>query len=87
MGYSPQQEETKKDPLAMMQKHPNYKKPVPIPGETKTQFILRAASHLVSPPMEEDESYETECIYVAQGIRALEPELEKAWNKSIKKKK
>jgi len=84
MGYYPKEEALKADPLKAMQMHPNYKKPVPLPGESKIHFVLRAASHLVSPPMDDDESYETECIDVAKGIRALEDQLEEAWKNRIK---
>lgn len=70
-----------RDVLAHLKKHPNFKEQIPIDGETQIDFALRVAAHLISPPMEEDESTHIECIDLASAVRALAPELNDIWNK------
>lgn len=84
MGYSDDSKLLKKV-LVMMKAHPNYSDPVPLPGESKVVFALRWASHLISPPQEEGESYDLECTDVACAILALEDDIEAAWNKAYPK--
>lgn len=86
MGYSVQSsEETarrKKQALAakaILADHPNYREPNPLAGESLIGFVLRSTAHLVSPPMDDDETYECECVDVATEIRAMEDTLTKIW--------
>ena len=62
-----------------MADHPNYRAKTPNRGESLIGFVLRSAAHLVSPPMDDDESYECECVDVAEEITGLEGQLTKAW--------
>jgi len=64
-----------------MMSHPNYAQPDPIPGETLVQYTLRCAAHLVSPPQEEGESYDIECVNVAISILSIDGDIEARWNK------
>lgn len=59
--------------------HPNFKQPLPLEGESKTQFILRYVAHMVSPPQEEGESCEIECVDLARAIKYLDNEVEAIW--------
>jgi hypothetical protein len=70
--------------LRRLKAHPNYNSPIPMRGESKTDFILRSVAHLISPPQEEGESNEIECVDVSAAVIALGPELEKAWDDYIK---
>lgn len=85
MGYSISEatgrknERDAKTAKSMMADHPNYRQPGPLIGESLIGFVLRSAAHLVSPPMDNDESYECECIDVAVEIRMLENKLRKKW--------
>lgn len=69
--------------IQKLQRHPNYKKPIPKEGETKTQFILRAVSELISPPQDALESYELECITAAKAVMMMDTDLEGIWNKYL----
>ena len=62
--------------------HPNYKETKPQEGESIVAFTLRCAAHLISPPMENDEDNEFECIDIAAQILALEKSVIKRWEKS-----
>lgn len=68
-----------------LKRHPNYEDKYPIKGETKTQFTLRCIAHLVSPPMEENESNEVECVDLASAILAMNDEIEEKWKSGTKK--
>jgi hypothetical protein len=63
-----------------MMSHPNYAQPDPIQGETLIQYALRCAAHLVSPPQEEGESYDIECVNVAASILSIDRDIEARWN-------
>jgi len=65
--------------------HPNYESIMPLKGESKVSFALRAAAHLVSPPMVEGESNEVECVDVANSILLLKGDIDKRWNNRDKK--
>lgn len=86
MGYSanreckmPVRELIKSNPLAVMQQHPNYRKPKVKRGESLVEFTLRCAAHLVSPPQDPGEDYSLECVDVAKAIQMLAPEIQRAW--------
>jgi len=66
--------------------HVNYKKGQPRPYETPIVYALRQAAHLLSPPMEDDESSEIECVDAAKQIRALAPKLQKLWDEKYVEK-
>ena len=77
-----QEKERKYDEfLNSMKQHPNYKSPVPIEGESKTRFILRAVGELISPDQEEDESYDLECVDIRKALKFMEKELDEIWDK------
>jgi hypothetical protein len=65
--------------LAMMKQHPNFKQLEPIEGETPITFALRCAAYLISPPQQEEESYDLECVDIAGAIIELDAELTKVW--------
>lgn len=65
---------------ASLASHVNYKQGEPRPYESKIEFALRSAAHLLSPPMVDDESHEIECVDAAQEIRELAPKLQKIWD-------
>ena len=85
MGYSvsaetrDREEKGAKAAKSVMAQHPNYRQTSPLMYESVIGFVLRSAAHLVSPPMDNDESYECECVDVAEEIRALEDQLTDAW--------
>lgn len=60
--------------------HSNYKHSEPVEGESVIAYTLRCASHLVSPPMEDGEDNEFECVDVARQILALEKKINEQWN-------
>lgn len=62
-----------------MSDHPNYREQTPNEHESLIEFTLRYASHLVSPPMDKGESYECECIDVANEIMGLHQKVYNAW--------
>lgn len=62
--------------------HPNYKETKPQANETIVAFTLRCAAHLISPPMEDDEDNEFECIDIAEQVLALEKSVTHRWEKS-----
>lgn len=70
--------------IDMMKRHPKYTPLVPEPGETMVAFTLRWAAHLVSPPQEPDESYDLECVDIAQAILCLRHDVNEAWCKYYK---
>ncbi|MGI4736105.1 MAG: hypothetical protein ACRYG7_13090 [Janthinobacterium lividum] len=67
--------------IDMMKRHPKYAPLVPEPGETMVAFTLRWAAHLVSPPQEPEESYDLECVDIAQAILCLRHDVNEAWCK------
>lgn len=73
--------------IEKLQRHPNYKKPTPKKGETKTQFILRAVAELLSPPQGALESYELECITAAKAVMMMDDDLEKICKRHAENKK
>ncbi|WP_158600324.1 hypothetical protein [Fibrisoma montanum] len=84
MGFNPTKKEVQIGALVNeMKKHPNYKELTPNTGETLVAFSLRCAAHLISPPQEEGEDYELECVDVAVAIQALAPDIEQKWNDSL----
>ena len=64
-----------------LKKHPNYKDTYPYPDEDIISFTLRTCAHLVSPPQEERESYEVECVDIRDGILALKDEIQERFYK------
>lgn len=60
--------------------HPNFKLPTPNENEGLVAFTLRCAAHLVSPPKEDGESHENECIEVARQILDLRDRVQSAWD-------
>ncbi len=65
--------------VLQLKKHPNYEDKIPLDNETKVQFTLRMIAHLISPPMEESETNEIECIDISCAVLAMNDEIEKIW--------
>lgn len=69
--------------VSEMRAHPSYLLPTPTEGESQIAFALRCASHIVSPPQFEGESYDVECTTVRDGILSLLDEVTQRWNEGI----
>jgi hypothetical protein len=53
-----------RESLEALKSHCNYRDQEPLVGESLIAYTLRCAAHLVSPPQDDDESYDVECITV-----------------------
>lgn len=70
---------TKPEPKPKLTDHPNFSLPAPELGESAISFAMRCAAHAVSPPQDAGESYEVECVDVAQQLRDLTEAVEAKW--------
>lgn len=73
MGYSEiikAEKERSDRRKAYLRDHPNYEFPSPKKGESQIAFALRCAAHLLSPPQQDGESQEIECVEAAAQIKS-----------------
>ena len=62
-----------------MESHPNWIRITPNKGESPIQFALRYAAMLISPPQEDGESYDLECVDIKAALLSISDQVEQAY--------